>query len=141
MRHQDANPLHRELSHLLPESGHYPAKWVDIVWNVNDEGRIEDVEAVFVPPYDENTPEGAVLWVRYHDWRFRHWSYGMGACCEGWLEPDNLAPGVIFGGLLREGFASYEEMRNAVREFAWIEECEWAREMLAPFGLDQGWRA
>lgn len=136
MRTQDANPLYRELSHLLAKSGRYPAKWTNIFWNVDEEGRVKDVEAVFSPPIDDDTPEGDHLWFAYLDWK-RRWTFVMGACRDGWLEPDDLAPGVIFGGLLREGFASYAEMKDAVREFAWIEECEWAREMLAPFGLDR----
>jgi hypothetical protein len=62
----------------------------------------------------------------------------MGNCCTDWPEgrdargnPDfENCPAGLFGHLLAYGFTDKDEITRALREFAHIKECPWAREML-----------
>ena len=48
-------------------------------------------------------------------------------------KPGGLNPEQVFGILLGRGFESRQELARALREFAHIQECEWARQMLVGF--------
>jgi SOS response regulatory protein OraA/RecX len=53
------------------------------------------------------------------------------------MEPGGDTPAIIFGQLLERGFTDRAELQRALEEFAHIEECEWAREMLQSFRDDE----
>src|SRR5271156_3396399 len=48
MRMQDQNPAFQRYAHLLPKSGLYPARYVDVFWNHTNH-KISDLEVVFIP--------------------------------------------------------------------------------------------
>ena len=47
MRTQDKNSAYLRFGQFLPESGRYPAKYVCICWNRDDDRKVRDVEIVF----------------------------------------------------------------------------------------------
>lgn len=64
----------------------------------------------------------------------QRWWCVVGDCDVGWLVDPQYTPEAVFGELLESGFASRAEMLNALRQFAWIDTCSWARLMLARLG-------
>lgn len=130
MRNQNENPLYLKFKHLLPESGLYPAQWVVICWNEDEDRKVKDVEVVLIPRGKsiEQYPDGLInAWSAYFNAR---WSKDLGNSLLGWMEPRGLTPGDVFGMLLKSGFSSKEEAKRAVEEFAGIAEAEWARQVL-----------
>ena len=66
----------------------------------------------------------------FHD----YWDGTSGACYSDWLEPGKLTmtPENVFGELAASiGFATKEAAEKAIVMFSRIEECGWARAMLA----------
>jgi hypothetical protein len=49
------------------------------------------------------------------------------------MQDGGYTPETIFGMLLAFGFETEVELENALKEFACIEECNWARLMLQGF--------
>lgn len=134
MKAQAENPAIIKYGHLLPANGLYPAKWVDIFSRKNSEYKISDVEAVFIPRNEINGPpeENQEFWGKYSAYNKR-WDADLGNSCVDWMQPDGLTPSFVFGYFLRCGFADKSIFHMALREFAQIQECEWAREMLAGY--------
>jgi hypothetical protein len=66
MRSQDHNPMYQQYSHLLAKSRRYYAKHVDIFRNVDESGKIREVEIVFIPRRDipKHREDGGV-WAEY----------------------------------------------------------------------------
>lgn len=131
MRTAQANPALKQFGHLLPENGRYPAKWVDIFWNTNDEMKVKDVEVVFVPrggPIGDGE-ESEEFWARFAHYN-RGWMADLGNSCADWLEPGGITPAWIFGDMLQRGFVTKADELQALKEFAHIAECQWARDML-----------
>ena len=130
MRSQDHNPMYQHYSHLLAKSRRYYAKHVDIFWNVDESGKVREVEVVFIPRRDipKHREDGGV-WAEYRRYNKR-WRCDLGNSCSDWLQPGEMSPESIFGHFLQIGFANYQELLRAVEEFGHIEECEWARKML-----------
>ena len=131
MRTEERNPAYREYGHLLPPSGRYPARWVDIFWNSDANSKIKDVEVVLIPrdlkiPADNG-------YGRRMDIYMNKWTSDMGNSFTKWLRTPLLTPEGVFGALLRTGFSSETELRSTLEEFVHIEECEWARNMLTGF--------
>ncbi|MBX3498433.1 MAG: hypothetical protein KF889_03250 [Alphaproteobacteria bacterium] len=61
----------------------------------------------------------------------------FGRVVEGWMEGDpRMTPDGIFAGMLVDGFASTKSLIQALREFALVEECDWARRFLAAMPAD-----
>jgi hypothetical protein len=141
MRTQDQNPAYQRYAHLLPESGLYPARYVDIFWNDTNH-KISDLEVVFIPRESGDLPnpsEDPNFWDKYAAYNNR-WTYDLGNSCNDWLTSDGKTAESVFGYLLRAGFASEAELKGAIEEFAHIEECSWARAMLRGF-IDREIRA
>ncbi|MBA4013250.1 MAG: hypothetical protein C0481_15395 [Phenylobacterium sp.] len=128
MRTQNDNPAFQAYRHLLPASGRYPAKWVDIFSNTNDEMRYCDVEVVFIPR-DADIEFDLQFWDAFADYNDR-WIGDLGNSVAGWMEPHGLNPAKVFGLMLYNGFVDQNELDMALSEFSHIEECGWAREMV-----------
>lgn len=135
MRTQDENPAYQLFAHLLPASGLYPAAWVDIFSNTDDDTfRYKEVEVVFVPR--GKAPDGTEgpnldrgFWDAFAAYN-AHWAGDLGNSVMGWMKPGGLTPEHVFGNMLATGFVDRGELRTAVEEFAHIEECDWARAIL-----------
>lgn len=130
MRHEAQNPVLAPFKHLLSEKGRYPAEHVDIFWNRDDKGRVQDVEVVFIPREALRDTGLQAKYARYNNDR---WSSDLGNSSSDWLGEGGYTPEDIFGHLLWQGFASGEETLSALQEFSHIEECDWARRMLRGF--------
>jgi hypothetical protein len=128
MRTQNNNPAFLAYRHLLPADGRYPAKWVDVFSNTDDDMRFCDVEAVFIPRGAGIEFDLAFL-DAFADYNAR-WIGDLGNSVAGWMEPRGLNPEKIFGLMLYSGFVDQKELDTALGEFAHIEECEWARQMV-----------
>jgi hypothetical protein len=129
MKLRSQNPVYPRFKHLLSSNGRYPAKHVDIFWNRDDDQRITDVEVVFIPRAALRDEELQAEYAQYN----KRWTSDLGNSTEHWLEEHGYTPEDIFGHLLRHGFRSEKVTQVALREFAHIEECEWARLMLRGF--------
>jgi hypothetical protein len=122
MRDQARNPLlHEFKSDLLPD-GRYPPWTVMVCWNNDGKDRVKDVEVVFQPSgLKHNSELGHAYHVYANEW-------------ESALAVDYLnSPKSIFEYLRSKPFASDEELKRALEEFAWIEGCDWANEYLRAF--------
>ena len=62
------------------------------------------------------------------------WECVVGNCDADWLRSSKFTPEAVFGELLVTGFASNEEAVNAIRQFAQIDVCAWARLALDRIG-------
>lgn len=135
MKTQNMNPAFQQFSNLLPASGLYPARFVQIFWDTDKEHRVENLEVVFVPrgagviPHRKDDP---TFWQSYGRY-IGEWDCDLGNSVAGWMEPQGSTPATVWGQLILRGFASQDEMIDALEEFAYIEECEWARDMLRAF--------
>jgi len=131
MRHQKENPIFDPA--YLGTSGRYPAKHVDIFWNRAPDFSVCDV-AVILAPHEAR--KNAEKWQTYQIWR-KKWCASLGNSCDGWMEPNGTSPAEAFGVLLSCGFRDTLELQTALREFSMIEECDWAREMLKGFPVEE----
>ena len=135
MRRQEQNPAYQRYAHLLPKSGRYPVRYVDVFWNL-DHRKVHDVEVVFIPRRAAEGPNNdAEFWTAYRAY-IQRWDFDLGNSCGRWLRPNGLFPEGIFGHLLQYGFYDQTELGRALEEFAHIEECRWARRMLREFNGD-----
>lgn len=108
-----------------------PAKSAVIFWNDD--------------PKKPNRVGGSeVLVARFEDTRRddnpRHLSCSAGADSEGWMTSGHAIdnPAGRFASVWLRRDASPDAIRAALVQFAQIEECEWAREMLAAFDYVDG---
>ena len=65
------------------------------------------------------------------------WTFVVGNCNVDWLRNPLCTPEAVFGQMAAIGFASPAEAINAIRQFAKIDACGWARAMLPRL---EGWR-
>lgn len=65
------------------------------------------------------------------------WTFVVGNCNVDWLHNPLCTPEAAFGQMAAIGFASSAEAINAIRQFAKIDACSWARTMLPRL---EGWR-
>lgn len=119
----------------FPPHNLIPAKLARIGWNTNDEGKVIEVLIV------GDRQAWSVL--------CRDLRMSGGGCYSDWCVPvherdgdDNgpdqlFDPGGAFGTLLASGFASKRVLRDALIQFAKIEEATWARRML--FAIEGEW--
>lgn len=129
MSHHRSNPLLRDFGHLIGESGLYPAFHIDVFWNVDDQRRVKDTAVVFVPRHALHLPEMQKAFAAFN----AEWRSDLGNSCEDWLTEGGLTPSSVFGTLLAQGFVFQDELDRALREFAMIRECDWARDMIKAF--------
>ena len=135
MHLQNGNPAYKRFAHLLPQNGRYPARYVNIFWNRNDDRKVRDLEVVFIPRGSDELAapgEDPGFWHAYAAYN-KAWSEDLGNSCADWLKPDGKTPESLFRYLLEAGFADSSELRCAIEEFGSIEECSWARDMLRGF--------
>lgn len=97
-----------------------PAKEAIILWSTGDGVTPTDVVAV----------------VRRGDWRIedgRNYPSSLGAICSGWCEDGHplSSPEGVFAAQILAGPTSPQVITAWLEEFATIEECEWARAMIA----------
>ena len=107
------NPVFPRFKHLLSDHGRYPAKHVDIFWNRDDDMRVKDVEAVFIPRAALRDKELQAEYAHFS----KRWASDLGNSTATWLEEDGYTPEGIFGHLLRHGFVSDKEALRALQEF------------------------
>jgi hypothetical protein len=89
------------------------ARDANIYWQYSHIGRVYDVRVR--DRFD--TSEGRVC--------------SSGAFWAGWKHARGLSPETLFGAMLtRYGFTTMEEARIALLQFAKIDNCQWARNML-----------
>ncbi|KAA5605040.1 hypothetical protein F1188_13480 [Roseospira marina] len=132
MRHQTDNPVFDPA--YLGTSGRYPARHVEICWNRSENFLVKDVEVVLVPA---DADKESTQWARFISWR-KKWGGHLGNhSCDEWMEPTGVSPAEVFGVLLSSGFVDTLELQVALREFSAIEECDWAREMLNGFPVEE----
>lgn len=131
MRKQNENPLFD--SAYLGKSGGYPAKHVEIFWNRGENFLVKDVEVTLAPLEVQKDPKRRD---RYVLWR-KTWGAHLGNSGDDWMEPGGTTPTEVFGMLLSSGFVDTLETQVALREFSVIEECDWAREMLEGFPVEE----
>ncbi len=105
-----------EIGDACRAHGDVPARW-------SGPSRVTDLVVVEITARNKDT-----------DW----WAYSErydcsdGNCWSGWATADGHGPEVVFRGLLVTGFKSPDHLIDAIREFAKIRQCRWAREMLKP---------
>ena len=109
----------------LPKSGRYPAKDVSIYWNQNDDGKVKGVEVVFRPKQLVPTPVDDAEFVVMYRECVRQWDAN--------LDLSERSPENVFGWLVKKGFANNAELKRALEEFAHIEKCRWAMEIVKGF--------
>jgi hypothetical protein len=126
LKHEHENPLFPTCRYLITPDGFYPAADVDIFWNVDDDSKVHDVEVVLAP---RSALSNRLLQQKFAAWNSQ-WISDLGVSCSGWLQPGDLNPAKVFGQLLRRGFKSQDEFFSALREFAHIDQCDWARDIL-----------
>ena len=151
MPNGDDNPALDWFSHLLSEDGLYPSEDVMIFWNREDGVlQVRDVAVVYRPRkymkakgYVDH-PAGMMISSLYNNRLFQ----GSSGNCfiQDWMKYGNkipppphdsesgsklgFSPDGDFKCFEAWGFVSPEEERRALREFARIRECQWARDRL-----------
>ena len=96
-----------------PESAMMRAEDVHIWWNM-DHGRVTDVLVI-----DRHTV-------------IPGYQCSDGACWVGWMDHPGFGPEEVFGKLVRLGFKNASYVEQAIRQFARVDQCQWARNMLQP---------
>ena len=86
------------------------AEKVHIWWNIS-EGRVTDL---LVTESTDDVPG---------------FQFNDGACWKGWMDSPSFGPEAVFGKLVTIGFLTPEHARNAIRQFASIDSCQWTRNM------------
>lgn len=56
--------------------------------------------------------------------------FNDGSCWVGWMDSPEFGPEAVFGKLVIIGFLTPAHAREAIRQFARIDRCRWARNML-----------
>ncbi len=105
----------------------HKAKDVTFVWGYDDRMRITEVRVVrHVGEADHDARGGPAI---FDPDAFPN---SFGHVEEGWMEGDpRMTPDGVFAGMLADGFASSKYLVRALKEFATVEECDWARRFLA----------
>lgn len=119
----------------IDRDARYDQRNVQIWWN--GPPRVSDVYVEYVPHAvrygHEPAPDG--FWSAQRALTI-DMDCDAGNSCADWCDGTDLrsTPAGVFGGMLLDGgFASPDEMVKALRQFAKIEQCEWAREVLASY--------
>ena len=98
MRTADRNPAFRRFRHLLPVSGLYPARWVDVFSNTDDELKYYDVEVVFIPRDAAGADLDRAFWDEFAAYNER-WIADLGNSVAGWMQPGGLTPEYVFANI------------------------------------------
>lgn len=107
--------------------GQHRAKDVTFVWGEDDNMRITEVRVVRHVGDTDHDVRGEAA-ISDPD----AFPNSFGAVAEGWMEGDpRMTPDGVFAGMLVDGFASTRSLIQALREFATVQECDWARRFLA----------
>lgn len=128
------NPAYEWFPHLLSPSGRCPKRYAEINWNLINM-KVQDVQMVFYPIGSDKIPEQILepVFQDAFDSYLAHWT------CNLHCDRETYGPEGIFGHLLSYGFLNKSELRAALKQFAEIEECDWARNMLRGFGEEPCW--
>lgn len=129
----DRSPMLGRHNVGIDKKGLIEAKHVTVYWDFGPENKTVRNICVVYCPREVMTTRDFDIW--------RGWDTFdcvMGNCCSGWPEgwdssgkPDyENCPTGLFGHLLAYGFTDKDETTRALKEFARIKECSWAREML-----------
>jgi hypothetical protein len=105
-----------EIGDVFRATGKAPARW-------KGPSRVTDLVVVEIAG-----PSKLADWWHYAE----RYDCDDGNCWRGWATHAGHGPEVVFRELLVTGFKSPEHLINAVREFARIRQCQWARDMLKP---------
>lgn len=99
-----------------------PAATATFVWDTDDRSRVTQVEVRSGPLSQDDFENSA------------------GAIGLGWMEGDpRLRPAGIFAWMLADGgFDGRDGLASALRAFGQVEECQWARDMLAALARGKG---
>lgn len=106
------------------ERGLVSQKHIVVCWDLCKRGRCN----VTVIPFDRKFLEDKrvrATWLEYVTFTCME-----GCCSKDWASDDNAATGLFCALLADDGFADEFEFYRALFEFAQIEECQWARDML-----------
>lgn len=107
--------------------GRHRAKDVTFVWGEDDKMRITEVRVVRHVGDTDHDARGAAALLDAE--AFPH---SFGRVEFGWMDGDpRMTPDGVFAGMLVDGFASTKHFIRALREFATVQECDWARRFLA----------
>jgi hypothetical protein len=110
----------------------HSARDVSFVWGEDDDMRITEVRVVRHVGGGDHDVEGAQA--IFDTDAFPN---AFGADHEGWMEGDpRMTPDGVFAGMLVDGFASSRHLIRALRAFAKVRECDWARRFLAAMPAD-----
>lgn len=132
---EETSPFRAYASSFTGRDGLYAAHDVMILWNLNSQGEAVDL-TVCLRPLDHGFEDKVSE--RFDRWQGRY-SNANGNCVADWMRGDPRAtPAALFGWLLiEEKFPNREQTINAIRQFAKIRECEWARQMVAALPQDE----
>jgi len=110
----------------------HKAKDVTFVWGEDDKMRITEVRVLrHVGDMDHDARGGRAL---FDTDAFPN-SFGFVEA--GWMEGDpRMTPDGVFAGMLADGFSSARHLVRALKEFATVQECDWARRFLAAMPAD-----
>lgn len=131
----DDSPMIGRYTVGIDKHGLIDASQVVIAWNYRTSEEPKGIANVTVlyRPRDRMTADELH---RFGDWISRYWSATAGNVSAKWMtttlddQGAPMQPTERFGDMLASGFIRTEELNRAVREFARIKECEWARRML-----------
>lgn len=107
-----------------------PAAHADVYWNDADEALVDGASILVL---DSRQIPGSELLKR----RVAKYSSSAGSHVMGWMADDHpfMRPEGLFINVWVDRGCTKEAMSEVLEEFAKIEECEWARTMLAAFEL------
>lgn len=130
----DRSPMLGRYSVGIDKARLIEAEHVVVYWDKGPDYKSVSNLCVAYCPREVMTEKDFDIW-----WAWDTFDCVMGNCCTGWPagkhssgETDDYGncPTGLFGHLLNSGFTDKEEMTRALREFARIKECHWARRML-----------
>lgn len=120
---------HFQASIKVSEQQHgHASMYTDVYWNCSPQG-ISDV-IVVLNPFQHPDADDPIIGPSLRDTYRR---VGETRLCFDHCQRGPNGPARIFGQLFATGFIDAKESRVALEEFARIEDCDWAREMLTAF--------
>lgn len=137
----DQSPAYRFYRKLLKPDGLIDAKHIEVYFDfdsdptvLNAKGHpksgVFNVVVAFIPrehAFNDHGDEFMSYWMAWDTW-----DNCVGSSSMNWMKNKYETPEAVFAGLCGEyGFTRKEEFYRAVREFARIRQCQWARDMIA----------
>ncbi|EHM01407.1 hypothetical protein HMPREF9946_02146 [Acetobacteraceae bacterium AT-5844] len=116
--------------------GFFPAREALIAFNTNDKFQVTEV-------YVFQDLRGSPAWSEGPPWELEKAHFTYGAFFTKWMNGDHdMTPEWVFSNIIAfNGCADSLVLERAIREFAKIEECGWARAMLPdPRPVKPSWR-